>query len=90
MDEAGNNLHYEEEITKRILQFFTELYSADHSLSFLRSHEPSSGTPLQLISHMTKLDRPLRDIKIQIAVKSFKPFKVPSPGELHPMFYQKY
>ena len=36
------------------------------------------------------LDLPISRVEIESAFKSFKPFKVPGPDGLHPIFFQKF
>lgn len=78
---AGDSLDNPEAIHKHIYYFFQILYTTKHLFSPWKPLDGSifSRTP----------DEPLRDTKITLAVKSFKPTKAPRFDGLHPLFFPK-
>lgn len=89
-DESKNIMESPEEIKGYTINIFQNLFTTDHILTpqIRKYHGPTMDT-LNL-DHLTSLGLPLRDSKVILVVKSFKPIKALGPDSLHPLFYYKY
>lgn len=75
-------------IKDSIFQYFNSLFTTEQ-LSSLKTYTQSSTSFLS-DANCLSLTRPLQDLKVVHAIKSFKPYKSPGPDGLHPFFYQHY
>lgn len=84
--DSGETFDISDAIHKYTGSFFSKLYTTEQAFSTNRL----TVNYQKVDSCVLFQDRPLIDMEIIQAVKSFKPLKAPGSDDLHPLFYQKY